>query len=127
MLLLLWLLISSLIATLLMFLSYNGLLVVCLGYIDLCILVVSALLDIVTIIVVFMLIISLFVPSLLFPIDFRTLIIVLVAVDIRFISNSHIIPITSVLSDRIIATGTSSILLIFLRSLLMVVMHFVLR
>jgi hypothetical protein len=72
-----------------------------------------------------MLIISLFVPSLLFPIDFRTLIIFLVA--IRFISNSHIIPITSVLSDRIIATGTSSILLIFLRSLLVVVMHFVLR
>lgn len=110
-----------------MFLSYNGLIVVCLGYIDLCILVVSALLGIVTIIVVFMLIISLFVPSLLFPIDFRTLIIFLVAVDIRFISNSHIIPITSVLSDRIIATGTSSILLIFLRSLLVVVMHFVLR
>ena len=108
-----------------MFLSYNGLLVVCLGYIDLCILVVSALLDIVTIIVVFMLIISLFVPSLLFPIDFRIIIIIfLIAMVIRFISNSHIIPITSVLSDRIIATGTSSILLIFLCSLLV---HFVPR
>lgn len=130
-LLLLWLLISSLIATLLrlLFLSYNGLLVVCLWYIDCCvdlrILVVSVLLDITTIIVFSLLIVSLFVPSLLFPIDFCIIIIIfLIAMVIRFISNSHIIAITILLSDRIIATGTSSILLIFLCSLLV---HFVPR